>query len=211
MPRTQRTVPRRFPTAAALAVLIPLSIGPALPVTPGVDIAAPRVAVSTVDGASLLFHPARLVIEQSDFVRWNWSGGMHTTTSGASCLADGLWTSPLNSTSTNFSRAFLDDDPGTYPYFCSPHCGFGMTGQVVVTLPIPLTVTASGQAIQLDWTGVVGQFRVFRSTSPLFTGLTTAALTPANGTAATTLLDQTAGTPPVGSALYYLVVNWFAP
>jgi len=208
MPRTPRAVHRSLLGAAALAVLVPLATRPALPVTPGVDIATPRVAVSTVNGTVLQFMPARLVVEQFDYVRWNWTGGSHTTTSGASCLADALWTSPLNSITTTFTR-FFDDNPAAYPFFCSPHCGFGMTGQVVVTPEIPLIVTASGAAVNLDWTGAVGQFRVYRSTSPLFTSGTTTVLTPPGGQATTTFLDQTVGTPPVGTAVYYLVMNFF--
>src|SRR6185295_8739471 len=101
------------------------------------------------------------------------------------------------------------DGPGIYPFYCSPHCGLGMTGQVVITPPIPLTVTASSQAIQLDWTGATGQFRVYRSTSPLFTSATTTVLTPPAGQATTTFLDQTVGTPPAGTVAYYLVMNFF--
>ena len=207
MPRAREAVSRRFLKAASLAVVLPLATRAALPVTPGVDVAAPRVAISTVD-AVLMFHPARLVVEQFDYVRWNWTAGGHTTTSGSSCLADGFWSSPLNSVTTNFSRLF-DDDPAIYPFFCSPHCGLGMTGQVVVTPEIPVTVTANGQAINLDWTGTVGQFRVYRSTSPLFTSATTTILTPPTGTNASSFLDQTVGTPPAGSVAYYLVMNFF--
>lgn len=207
MPRTDRRPAHRLRPAAVMAALVTVSGGPILAVTPGVDIAAPRVAISTVNGTVLQFSPARIVVEQFDYVRWNWTGGSHTTTSGTSCLADGLWSSALSSITTTFTR-FFDDDPFTYPYYCAPHCGFGMTGQVIVTPEIPLTVAANGAAIQLDWSGASGQYRVFRSTSPLFTSGTTTTLTP-TGTTSSSLLDQTVGTPALGTATYYLVMNFF--
>jgi len=207
MKRRERAVVRRVLIVAALTFVVPLVGRPVLPVEPGVDIAAPKVAISTVNGTVLQFMPSRLVVEQADYVRWNWTGGSHTTTSGASCAANGLWTSALSSVSTTFTRNFTDV-PATYPYFCSPHCGFGMTGQVVVTTPIDLTVTASGSAAQLDWTGGGGTYRIYRSTSPLFTSATTTVLTGATGTQAVTFLDN-AQPPPAGSVSYYLVMNHF--
>jgi plastocyanin len=190
-----------------------VSLGPAFAVEPGIDIAAPRVAISTVDGVSVAFHPRRLVVEQDDYVRWRWTGAAHTTTSGEECgLPDGLWSSPLSSAVTSFTRLF-DDDPATYPYFCSPHCGLGMTGQVVVTAAIPLfaDVPSPGTDIRLSWSGGDGIFRVFRSSGPLFAPGTTTELTGANGTTALTFVDTSGSVPPAGGAFFYLVMNWFSP
>lgn len=208
MPSTSRPAARRLILAAAFVTMVTFAARPALPVTPGVDIAAPKVAISNISTTALAFLPARLVVEQDDFVRWNWTVGSHTTTSGAPCVASGLWNTPLSSTSTSFTRAFIDD-PGTYPYFCNPHCTFGMTGQVVVTTDVEVQVNASGADVKLDWTGGGGLYRIFRSTSPLFTSGTTTVLTGGTGLQATTFLDQTGGTPPVGAVNYYLVMNHF--
>jgi len=194
----------RFLLAAAI---VTIEGPPVLPVEPGVDIAAPRVAVTVANGTTLKFVPASVVVEQSDYVRWNNTTGLHSTTSGSACVASGLWNAPLNATTTTFTRAF-NEDPATFPYFCTPHCGFNMTGQVVVTTPIDVTVTASGTAVQLNWTGGGGLYRIYRSTSPLFTSATTTVLT-GTGTQAVTFTDQAAGPPPVGTALYYLVMNQF--
>lgn len=113
---------------------------PVLAVEPGVAIAVPRVAVSTVD-STLSFKPARLVVEQDDHVRWSATvASIHTTTSGANCLADGLWNASLGVAGSNFTRQF-NEPPQTRHYFCSPHCGLGMVGQVVVTTLINLTMT----------------------------------------------------------------------
>jgi len=178
----------------------------AFAVDPGVDIAAPRVAISTADGSTLRFVPANLVVEEGDYVRWNWTSGSHTTTSGAPCVADMLWNSSLNSMTTQFTRQFLEV-PSVRQFFCSPHCTLGMTGQVTVTTVIQLTVTDAAGATQLTWAGGGGLYRVFRSDSPLFGASTV--LTAPGGTNQTSFLDQNGGSPPMGSALFYLVMNEF--
>ena len=178
----------------------------AFAVDPGVDIAAPRVAITTADGATLRFVPANVVVEQGDYVRWNWTAGLHTTTSGVPCVADMLWSSPLNASTTQFTRQFLEV-PSVRRFFCSPHCGLGMTGQVTVSDVIQLTVTDAGGATQLAWAGGGGLYRVFRSDSPLFG--TSTVLTAAGGTNQTSFLDQTGGSPAMGRAFFYLVMNQF--
>lgn len=206
MPRFRHAAVTRVILLATAAAA--LAAPPAFAVEPGIDIAAPRVAISTVD-AQLAFHPARIVVEQNDHVRWRWTAGSHTTTSGTlPCTANGLWNVPLTSTSTSFTRLFTEP-PATFTYFCQPHCGFNMNGQVVVTSEISVLAKESGADVQLDWTGGGGLYRIFRSTSPLFTGGTTTILTGAAGTSALTFVDATAGTPPVGSVHFYLVMNHF--
>src|SRR5262245_18162317 len=110
--------------SSALPLLLILAC-PALAVEPGVDIAAPRVAISLVNN-TLQFHPANLVVELGDHVRWLHSGTLlvHTTTSGVPCTANGLWAASL-SPGQRFTRQFLEV-PGTIDYFCNPHCLSGM-------------------------------------------------------------------------------------
>lgn len=143
-----------------------------------------------------------------DHVRWTWTTGAHTTTSGSPCVSSGLWASNLNSTTTQFTRQFLEA-PGPRPFFCSPHCGLGMTGSVLVTTLIDLATTDVGGATSLSWTGGGGTYRVFRSTSPLFPDSSTTVLTPAGGITQTSFLDQTAGSPPPDGVYFYLVMNQF--
>jgi len=208
MPLTRRIAVRHFILSAAI---VTIAGRPALPVEPGVDIAAPKVAISVANGTTLRFVPANPVVEQFDYVRWNTTSGVHTTTSGmivgSTCTPDGLWNSNLNTTVPTFTRAF-DDPPASYRYFCTPHCALGMNGTVTVTTPIDMRLNESGADVRLDWTGGGGLFRVFRSTSPLFTSATTTVLSGA-GTQAFTFLDPTGGTPPVGAANFYLVMNHF--
>ena len=197
----------RFMLAVATALL---AVRPALPVEPGIDIAAPRVAITTVNSQAVRFNPSLIIIEQFDHVRWSWLGGIHDTTSGAECLPSPLWSAPLINMSRTFTRLFAED-PEVFDFYCMQHCALGMTGQVVVTREIPLTVTQDGPPdLQLDWSAFgPGRFQILRSTSPAFTAGATTTLTPATGTNATSFLDQTGDTPPEGTAHFYLVMNHF--
>jgi plastocyanin len=97
---------------------------------------AARAATFVVQmNSSLTFSPANLSIGVNDTVTWtNHSGGTHTSTSGASCTASGLWNSgSLSGANGSFSRTF--SNAGSFPYFCSfsTHCSFGMVGSITVT------------------------------------------------------------------------------
>ncbi|HXH28545.1 MAG TPA: plastocyanin/azurin family copper-binding protein [Candidatus Polarisedimenticolia bacterium] len=183
-----------------------VSVGAVVAVEPGVDIAVPRVAVSQV-GDALLFQPASLVVEQGDWVLWKHVGTSltHTTTSGAACAASGLWSATLGP-GTQFMRQFQEAPQG-FPFFCMPHCSFGMTGQVKVTSPISLQVADDPGAPNLSWAGGGGIYRVYRSDAPGFTGGGTVSLAPDGGNAGTSFTDTT--DPPAGGALFYLVMNKF--
>jgi plastocyanin len=188
--------------------LLLATVGDGGAVEPGVDIAAPRVAITTANGSTLRFVPSVVVLEQGDYVRWNWGSlGTHTTTSGSPCVADLLWNASLSSTSTQFTRQFLEA-PGNRPFFCMPHCGLGMTGVVAVTSVIQVATTDSAGSALLTWSGGGGSYRVFRSDSPLF-GAGTTVVTPGTGTTQTSLLDTTGVQPAVDKAIFYLVMNQF--
>ena len=199
---------RTLHTVAVIGLAVIGGISSARAVEPGVDIASPRVAIVTADGLGLDFIPATMRVEQGDHVRWRLAnGGAHTTTSGQACgFPDGHWTSNINSTTPMFTRQF-QEAPGAIPYFCSPHCGLGMRGQVNVTTHIDLIVTnVVGGLTQLNWTGGGSPFRVFRSPAPQFT-TGAVVLTPAAGTTQTSFLDQPDATPPADKAFFYLVMN----
>ncbi len=86
-------------------------------------------------------------ITAGDTVQWAWLTSGHSTTSGSSCSPDGRWDSGVQNTLFTFSVTFTT--PGTFPYFCRPHCFFGMTGTIVVqpATPTPtFTPTAPGAA-----------------------------------------------------------------
>jgi plastocyanin len=52
--------------------------------------------------------------------------------SGTSCTPDGKFSSgdSLTRPPATFEKKF--DERGSFPYFCDPHCGLGMTGKVIV-------------------------------------------------------------------------------
>jgi plastocyanin len=86
-----------------------------------------------------VFNPSSVMIHVGDTVMWTWDFGGHTVTSGSSCTADNGFCSPNNAscstgstsgTQATYSHTFAS--AGTFPYFCVPHCGGGMTGSVVV-------------------------------------------------------------------------------
>jgi plastocyanin len=178
---------------------------------PGVDVAAPRFAISTVDDVSLLFHPARLVTEQGDWVRWMHTSTaqfplFHTTTSGSNCTADGRWNASLLPPSSPQFTLRFPDRPELIPFFCSPHC-FSMTGMVVVTDTIFMLAADSAGSLQLSWAGGSGSYRVFKSDGPRFAPATTQALSPDGGAEGTTFTDP--ANPALGRASFYLAMNLF--
>ncbi len=73
-----------------------------------------------------IFNPSTVNLNVSDRVIW--SGlGFHTATGGTGCVQSGF--RRTTSTPLTFGTA------GTFPYFCEPHCGLGMTGVVNVAAP----------------------------------------------------------------------------
>jgi plastocyanin len=201
-----RFPPMALRVSAVTGWMILLSHGPAFPVEPGVDIAAPRVAISQV-GDVLTFQPANLVVEQGDYVRWNSTAVTfpHTTTSGPPCTANSIWSGSLSPGQT-FTRQFLEA-PQVLPYFCSFHCTMGMRGQVTVTSDIVLQAADNSGELDLSWTGGGGLYRVNRSDTPGFVSAGTVLFAPIGGDNGTTFADTLQ--PGVGAVLYYLVTNKF--
>lgn len=202
-----RTVTQAVSLVLGLAILAALSPDLARAVTPGVDIAVPRVAITNAgSGGALTFSPASIRVEPGDYVQWKWVAGLHTTTSGASCVASGLWASNLNTTTTSFMRQFTEA-PGSFPFFCMPHCTLGMVGTVLLTTPIDLGVTDLGGMAVLTWNGGGGLYRIYRADNALFNAATV--LTPPGGAQGPSFNDTTGDVPPEGTAFFYLVMNQF--
>jgi len=88
---------------------------------------------ATVDIAArdFLFEPAAVTINVGDTVRWtNQGAAPHTSTSGTNCAPSGTWDSGLLQPGETFELVF--EQPGEFPYFCTPHCAQGMTGSITV-------------------------------------------------------------------------------
>ena len=125
---------------------------------------APRAAthVVTVQDA-VVFTPDNLQIQQGDFVEWQHVGNSfnHTTTNGTGALdpnAGTLWDTPL---AAGESFIYQFNDAGTFDYFCRPHEGVGMTGQIVVAHSIPLS-NLGGKIGLLVLLGLLGVVAIWR-------------------------------------------------
>ena len=100
---------------------------------------AAMAATVPVSMTNVRFTPASVTINAGDTVTWNNQQGFHDTVSGSSGVPNGLWNS-----SAQFGRIMQPGDsysvtfnnPGTFPYFCSPHWPLGMVGSVQVIAQI---------------------------------------------------------------------------
>jgi plastocyanin len=98
------------------------------------------IDVTVGPGGAFLFDPNPVNISVGDTVRWTWDSSGHSVTSGPACVADSQFCSPndmncasiiLSNQGTVYTHTF--SRAGTYSYYCSAHCFFGMTGTVNVT------------------------------------------------------------------------------
>jgi plastocyanin len=93
----------------------------------------PSGTIHDVTISNFVFTPPTLTIAPGDSVRWTWSGGTHSTTSGPCpggvCMDDGNWDSMIKSSGT-FTHSF--PAAGTFPYHCDVH-GAMMQGTITVT------------------------------------------------------------------------------
>jgi plastocyanin len=116
--------------AAAAATTMACSSSSDSPSTTGDSGATP--AGNTVTVKSNQFVPPSLTIKAGETVTWTWAGGTHTVTSGTSCVSDKAYTSGLKSSAGDtFTHTYAT--PGTFEYFCEPHCASaGMKGTIIV-------------------------------------------------------------------------------
>jgi len=95
------------------------------------------VDVAIGDGG-LFFSPSSVTIQPGDTVRWTFSSGGHSTTSGSPGMPNNLWDSGIRSQGAVFNHTF--PSAGTFPYYCIPHggcCGMVGTVRVVAATPTP--------------------------------------------------------------------------
>jgi plastocyanin len=96
----------------------------------GVLASSPVVHNITNQGST--FTPNYIEVMKGDTIIWTRSGGNHTVTSGSSYVADGLFDAPLDAIDPIFEWVVPNNVPSSIPYFCDPHCTFGMTADIVV-------------------------------------------------------------------------------
>lgn len=83
-----------------------------------------------IDVTNNKFTPNDIAIDIGDTVTWDFLEGSHTTTSGVSCVSNGIWDSGTKDSGTTYMRVF--DSAGAFPYYCTHHCADAMVGQVRV-------------------------------------------------------------------------------
>ena len=108
--------------------------------TTATEVRTPNTSFTVFVGQNgTTFTPSQVTIQPGDTVHWVWSISGHNVTSGSNCTNDNLFCSPTNTgcsanptstTGATYDRIF--SSAGTFPYFCRPHCLFGMTGTVFV-------------------------------------------------------------------------------
>jgi plastocyanin len=114
-------------------------------ITCGIGISAHGATVTVLVGSGgLNFNPKNASINVNDTIQWSWSATGHSSTSDTP-----LWDSGTISSGSTFNRQFTSS--GTFPYHCTPHQSFGMTGSIIVAAaannPPSVTITnpASGK------------------------------------------------------------------
>ena len=102
--------------------------------------AAATKTVQVGPSGTLTFSPPAVTVDVGDTVEWQWMSGFHSTTrqQGAE-----TWDSGAVATPHTFSHTFTH--PGTYPYICTVHVAYGMTGTVTVR-PAAVTTTTTPRA-----------------------------------------------------------------
>src|SRR6266850_3713991 len=82
------------------------------------------------------FVPAVTNINVGDRVIWTWVGNNHDTVS-----TTGLWTSSVTNAGASFTNTF--NTAGSFPYECTIHFQFGMTGTIIVSGAANVSPTVS--------------------------------------------------------------------
>jgi len=129
-------------------------------------------AVVLVGSGGDHFVPATTNISAGDRVIWSWVGNNHNSVS-----TTGLWASSVTNTGASFTNTF--NSAGSFPYECTIHVSFGMTGTINVSgvansppavsitnlssgavFAAPASITIRASASDSDGTVTNVQFRV---------------------------------------------------
>lgn len=108
---------------------------------------------------NLTFDPLSLEVAPGDTIRWIWTSGSHTVTSGTFCTFDGLYFDVLfDSVNPLFEFVVPLDLEGEIPYFCLPHCFSNMVGTftVLTAAPCPSDINTDGQTNVTDLLALLG-------------------------------------------------------
>lgn len=111
---------------------------PASDMTPAPDGGAMNT-IHVGPGGMFVFSPASMTIKAGQSVHWVWDSGGHTVTSGTNGTADNKFCAPTDmncamapTQNAGFTYDHTFPMAGSFPYFCKPHFGAGMTGTITV-------------------------------------------------------------------------------
>ncbi len=98
----------------------------------GMTAVAATATTWTVNASGMTFSPANITVAPGDTVHWVRIDGTHTVTSGSGCVHNTpYFNAPLDATHLTFDWV-VPMGVGLVPYYCTPHCAFGMTGLITV-------------------------------------------------------------------------------
>jgi plastocyanin len=122
--------------------------------------------------ADFQFTPKDINVNVGDSVTWQWSSGVHTTTSKTIPVGASSWDDPMTASSTTFT--YKVTVAGVYDYVCTLHEAFGMIGSITASDVLPVVLNDFGvmetktKAAQLYWSTATelntDHFDIMRST-----------------------------------------------
>ncbi|MBK8727713.1 MAG: immunoglobulin domain-containing protein [Holophagaceae bacterium] len=92
--------------------------------------ALPSGATIVVGSGGFVFAPDEVTVTVGTPVTFHWAASGHSMVIGNPCSPSGVLDSGIRS--SGFELVFTPTVPGDVPFFCSPHCGLGMTGVIHV-------------------------------------------------------------------------------
>ena len=109
---------------------------------------APKLVVAGKGGfGDLTFTPATVKVKVGGSVQWHFQTGGHTTTDQS--FGGDLWNTGVVVGGRDFTRAFTV--AGTYPYECTSHVSFGMTGVVQVPVAVSAKTGTTTTTFTITW------------------------------------------------------------
>ncbi|MFN8011584.1 MAG: plastocyanin/azurin family copper-binding protein [Holophagaceae bacterium] len=136
-----RCTPRRFPSPGwllagaglGLALLCCGGSGGGSAPPSGGGISGQVINVGTSGG--LVFDPPNLTVKAGTPVTFVWLSSGHSVTSGSNCAPDGKFggTTLMAQGQTLSVPTTVVNVPGSYPFYCTSHCGQNMKGTLTVT------------------------------------------------------------------------------
>jgi plastocyanin len=78
-----------------------------------------------------MFSPPTLTVPAGTTVTFVWQGEGHSLESGSSCSPDGRFSSG-GVRGNGYTMTHTFQTTGTYPFYCTTHCGLNMKGTITV-------------------------------------------------------------------------------